>query len=489
MSTIFDGYDKLEDTQIIDQLALLETISFSNILKLYRSNFKESTVGTIKRLLGTLKKEEEEKVEQDKIDELYALLLEYKKEFRKLSRRQLNMKMKLAIGERTDSDKTDSEEIISLEAVNEASKKFDMPNYLTLSEKIDEIYNRYNDIIIKTLKENPDVVDTSGALDLTDNKMLLYVFIETIKSWDMIQGSKKIDREVLAECIWLAGAGNKEPFTPPLSSLPSFKFKPNSEGIYLEDVEFLEAREEYMSAIDNLERNDYKLLELEREIDKLKDQILNKKSKILELEGERRENEKKVREIEVDLEFVGNIYDDEQRNKKNDDLVRKHREVMQQITNNIRDIDVLNYQIKELDIDLSDLELDKEYLLREERNLKFFRNDSRREYMIEADKRFYSLQELWDSSFKEIEIEPQFLKEALEYSIEDRIEIERIIEELRTSKDPRVLSDNFKKQQIKNQYSIEFLIGSEKVLCLEYKVDESDVLRKVRLSRLLASIK
>lgn len=489
MSTIFDGYDKLEDTQIIDQLALLETISFSNILKLYRSKFKENTVGTIKKLLGTLRKEEEERVEQEKIDELYTLLIENKVEFRKLSRRQLDMKMKKAVGERTDADIIDSEEIISLEAVSEASKKFDMPKYLTLSQRMDEIYGNYNETIVKIVDENQDIINASGALNLTDNKMLLYVFIETIKSWDMIQGSKKIDREVLAQCIWLSAVGNGRQFTPLVNELPSFKFKPDSNGRYLEDVEFLESRSEYRDAIENLDRNDYKLLELERQIDKLKEQIIEKKSQLIELNDKKTENERKLREIEVDLEFVGNIYDQEQRNKKNNDLVMSHRDISDQNANFKRDIDVLEYQIKDIEIDLSDIELDKEYLLREERNLKFFRNDARREYMIEADKRFYSLKELWEAKFSGIVVEAQFLKEALEYSIQDRIKIERVIEEIRRSRDPRVLSDDFKKEQIKNQYSIEFLISNDKVLCLEYKVDESDFSRKVKLSRLLESTK
>ena len=81
MSTIFDGYRELNDKQIINQLAILETINLSNTFKFYKGKFKENTFSTIRKLLGTEHKQESrngnsEKINQEKINELHNMVKE-----------------------------------------------------------------------------------------------------------------------------------------------------------------------------------------------------------------------------------------------------------------------------------------------------------------------------------------------------------------------------------------------------------------------------
>ncbi len=84
MNTIFDGYKKLNDKQIINQMAILETINLSNVFMFSKNKFKESTIHTIKRLLGTERENPEDKntykTKEEQVNELYELLKELSSE-------------------------------------------------------------------------------------------------------------------------------------------------------------------------------------------------------------------------------------------------------------------------------------------------------------------------------------------------------------------------------------------------------------------------
>lgn len=505
MSTIFDGYKKLSDKQIINQLAVLETINFSNILKFHKNKIKDTAFGTIKKLLGTYGKEDidletmdieeveynikefkKDNIEQDKISELYEILEEEKIELKKLSREELDIRLKLSLCDRVKSSIEDSNEIVSLDVVDQAIKRYDISENLTPAQKIDKVYELYNDKVLKYLKENPNIVSQNKALDLSDPNLTIYIIVETISSWDMVKGSKNIDKEIMAQSVWLSVIGNIDKFTPSLEQLPSFQLKSSPENLYLEDTVFINPRNHYKKSIEELENNDYKLQDLEEEIDKLENLILTKKSKILDLKNKQKESEKKLREIEVDLEYVVNIYDELQRKIKNKELIKEHGAVSQQLIENKQNIGILKNEIVRVEVDLRDLGINKEYLLIEEKNLKQYRNQARHEYLVQADKRYNELKKLWESHYTRFELDPQFLKEVVEYKIEERIEIERILEELHNTKDFRILSSNFNKEQIKDTYNIEFELEDQKIICIEYSID--DKTSKVRLLKILESI-
>lgn len=504
MSTIFDGYRKLNDKQIVNQLAILETINFSNVFIYYRNKFKDSTVDTIKKLLGTRDKEDSasiedtvvvdlNKSEEEKRNELYEILLENRKELRKLPREELNIKLKLALCDRSGANIEDSEEVISLEVVNESMKRLSLPKYLTPSQKIDMIYEKYDAKVFKYLKENPDVANQKKVLDFGDPKLLIHIFTETIKSWDIIQGSRIIDREVLLESVWLAAMSNVEPFTPKTEVLPSASIEKLDDDTYEDDTAFFNSINNFSKSKTDLETNDYKLSDLSKEMDRYEKASLNKKAKHLELKASQKEIEKKIRAIEVDLEYLVNIYDQGQRELKNNELVQSHMDTTSKHKYNARKIENLDFEIAELDKVLRNLSLDKEYLLEEEKILKALRDDTRKEYLLQEEKRFYELKKLWSSHYKKFEFDEPFLKEAVEYSIEDRIEIERVLEELKITKDPRILSSNFKEKQLNNTYNVEFNLDEKRIICLEYSLVENEDEDKkkdfhVKLLRILESI-
>ena len=493
MSTIFDGYRELNDKQIINQLAILETINLSNTFKFYKGKFKENTFSTIRKLLGTEHKQESrngnsEKINQEKINELHNMVKEKVEQLRLYSREELNKRLKSALCERAGCDTKYSEDIVSVDVVNEASKRFSLPNHLTQAKKIETIYEIYNERVLKYLRENPDIIEEIDKLDLTDSKLLIYVFADKIKSTDIIQGSKNIDREALIESVWLAALGSRDIFTPPLEILPSFQIKPLEDGSYLDDEIYFEAVNKYKESIKILETNDYKLSDVEKEIDRYEKASVYKKSQLIDLKNRDEQAEKKIREVEVDLDFLENIYDPVKREEKRHHLIREHADANQEIVDNNKERVKLNYELEDIDRVLGDLELNKEYILKEQKNLKNYRDDSRKEYLIEEDNRFFELNALWQPHFEDFELESQFLKEAVEYNIPQRLEIEKVLEELYRSKDPRVLANNFKKEQAQNGYHIDFLLNEERVVCLEYSVDVVKESFKVKLLRILESI-
>lgn len=493
MSTIFDGYSKLNDKQIINQLAILETVNLSNTFKFYKSKVKESTFSTIRKLLGTADRQElkngnSEKMNQEKINELHKMVKEKIEELKIYSREELDKRLKISLCERAGCESKDSEEIISVEVVNEASKRFSLPDHLTQAKKIETIYEVYNERVLKYLRENPDIIEEIDKLDLTNSKLLIHVFTDKIKSTDIIQGSKNIDREALVESIWLASLGSRDIFTPLIEDLPSFQIKPLENNSYLDDDIYFDAVNKYKQSIKNLETNDYKLADVEKEIDRYEKASVYKKSQLIDLKNRNEQAEKKLREIEVDLDFIDNIYDPVKREEKKDELIKQHADVNQEIVDNNKERIKLNYELEDIERFSNDLKLSKEYILKEKKNLKDFREDARKEYLIEEDNRFFELNALWEPHFEDFELESQFLKEAVEYNIPQRIEIERVLEELYRSKDPRVLANNFKKGQPRSSYNIKFLLSEERVVCLEYSVDIVKEKFKVTLLRILESI-
>ncbi len=493
MSTIFDGYSKLNDKQIINQLAILETINISNMLKFYKNKIKENTFNTIRKLLGTQHKEELEKenldkINQKKINGLHSLVQEKIKELSIYSREELDRRLKISLCEKAGSDVKCSEEIISVDVVNEAMKRFSLPRQMTQAQKIEYIYETHNERVLKYLKENPDIIDQNNKLDLTDSKLLMHVFTDKIKSSDIIKGSKNIDRELLVESVWLAAMSGEDMFTPAEQDLPSFQIKPSERNIYLEDEIFFDAVKRYKKSIKDFEANDYKISDLEKEIDGYEKSIVLKKSQLIDLKNRDEQSEKQLREIEVDLDLLDNIYDKEQEEKKKYELIKEHGDVNQERVDNNKKRVKLKYELEDVSRLLNSLTLDREYLLKEQKRLKDNRDDARKEYLIEEENRYFELNSLWELHYDGFELEDQFLKEAVEYEIGQRMEIEKVLEELYRAKDPRVLASNFKKRQSKNSYSIDFLLGQERVICLEYSVEEDKTGLKVKLLRILESI-
>ena len=492
MNTIFDRFRKLNDKEMINQLAILETINLSNIFMFYKNKFKESTVSTIKKLLGTekenLEDENTDKTEEEKVNELYELLKENRKELRKLPREELDTKLKLLLCDRAGADIEESEEIISLEIVNELMKRFSLSVYLTPGQKMDRVYELYNEKILNYLKENPDceLIDSNKALDLTDPKFLIHIFTETIKSWDIIQGSKNIDREVLAESIWISSLISNEDFTPKTEDLPSSQIQLEADGSYEDDRYFFDALDVFNNAKDELEINDYRLSDLSEEMDRFDKASVVKKTNLIALGEKQKNTEKKIREIEVDLDYISNIYDLEEREAKKTKLIEDHVREREQHKLDEITMSQLELEIKELEQVLNSLDLDKEYLLEEEKKLKDFRNEARRVYLTREDERYEKIKNLWLPHFNKFEIEVQFIKEAVDYNTNERIELERILEELHRLKDPRIISSNFKKEQINNTYNIEFELALDRIVCLEYKINKED--EKVKLLRILESI-
>lgn len=491
MNTIFDGYKKLNDKQIINQMAILETINLSNVFMFSKNKFKESTIHTIKRLLGTERENPEDKntykTKEEQVNELYELLKESRKELRKLTRQALDIKLKLLLCDRSGSKTKETEEIISLDIVNEVSKRFSLSEYLTPAQKMDRIYDMYNEKILDFLKENPDsdLIDSDNALDLTDPKFLIHIFTDTIKSWDLIQGSKNIDREVLAESIWILSMHCEEYFTPKTEELPSSKIELESDNTYLEDTVFFGSVNIFNNSKNELEINDYKLSDLSEEMDKYDKVSVSKQTQLIALNEKQKNTEKKNREIEVDLDYIGNIYDPIDRENKKNKLREDHIRIKEQYKADELKILKLQNDIKEVNKFLNDLNLDKEYLLDEEKKLKDFRNEARRQCLIEEDKRYDQIKSIWLPHFNKFEIETQFIKESVGYTTEERIEIERVLEELHRLNDPRIISNNFVKEELNNNYNIEFELERDRIVCLEYNIDEE---QRVKLLRILESI-
>ena len=500
MTTIFDGYKNLTDEQIIDQITILETINFTNSMKLYRNKVKESTVKVIKKIWNNIEKDTE--TEEIKTKEIYETLEENKQKLMELSRQELDIKLKLLLCDKVESDIELSEEEISLDIVNEAIKILDIGDYLTPAQKIDEIFDIYNEKVKKylELKINEDSEDKENKkIKLeeinTNINFLMEVIIENIKSKDIIYGSKKIDREILSQSIWISALNYGKKFSPYIEELPSSSLSIVKDEMIKEDDQFFKLKSNYQKAINELDENEIRHMDLENELDEVKKSIENKKYTRLETENTNNQLNKKIIDIESELLYIVNNlevlekevgYLSDRIEIRYSKVINRYNEMKKEfdlkkqeirdIKNEIKEKEIkilsLTEAIKNDDKNINNMTIKVEYLQEEIKRLKKVRSQAEKEYLEEKETRYKKLKNLWNLYFKDIDIQPQFIKEVVEYRLNDRLKIERVIKELQESKNPATISRNFRKKEKKENFYIDIMLNEYKQVRLEYKIEE-----------------
>lgn len=232
MPNIFDGLRKISDKDMIEQIALLETMNITNISKPIVQKAKKKTISIINFLGNKIGKNS--MIEEPEVKEIWTLVDEKKDELKNYTRADLDERLLNILIEKSKNDIEDStEDEISIEIIEEAAKLYKLYKNSTPCQKADNIYLKYCEKLSgkakEYLNEQPfiDLQETTENIEEILNNMDEEQKKEFTQSVDvekltLMNTWKKIDRQHFARLIMLSVKTYGGRFTPKEEILPSF---------------------------------------------------------------------------------------------------------------------------------------------------------------------------------------------------------------------------------------------------------------------------
>lgn len=509
MPNIFDGLRRISDKDIIEQVALLETMNITNISKPIIQKAKKKTISII-NLIGS-KIGKNNVIEEPEVTEIWALIDKKKEELKNCTREELDEKLLNVLLEKIKNDLDDeSEDAISIEVIEEAAKLYKVYENLTPGKKADNIYLKYNEKLQGKAKEfinaQPfiDLQETEENIEEIINNMDEKRKREFLKSIEvenltLLNVWKKIDRQHFARLIWMAVKAYEGRFTPNEEVLPSFVDE-NKE------VEVVKRDEE-------LKRSQKELLELKNKIETCRDKInsiesnLKKENRLLNIavknKSKAEEDIEELREQNAKLEEMKKAYEDKVNEIKEkienaalvevlDSLTEEFRTVKFNsidINNRISDINIeITYKneliedsvnvitskeetIKQIGNEFQQFKMDVENLVNEY-------NEKKKDVIQREEFKRSEIFERWIGFFDKFTFEFKNLSNVVNFSQRDLLHIEECLYELHSIKNPMAMSmgiiedKNNKKEKEKYQY-IDVNFTDKFKIEIQYKVLEN----------------
>ena len=144
MPNIFDGLRQISDNDIIEQIALLETINITNVSKPIVQKAKKKTISIINFLGSKLGKNN--MIEEPEVKEIWSLIDEKKEELIDCTRTELEERLFDVLRKKCKDDgENKSEDALSIEIIEEAGKLYKLYKKLTPGQKASTIYLKYNE--------------------------------------------------------------------------------------------------------------------------------------------------------------------------------------------------------------------------------------------------------------------------------------------------------------------------------------------------------
>lgn len=470
MPNIFDGFRKMSDDDIIEQIALIETMNIANISKPIIQKAKKKTISLI-NFLGS-KVGKNRIIEEPEVKEIWALVDEKKAELKKSSRDQLDERLLNIIIEKSKNNIEDlTEDEISIEVIEEAAKLYKLDIYLTPCQKADNIYMKYSERLNEKSKDYENKHNLIDLQEITKHIKEIFYNMNDEEKKDFEQSVddkkpvltnmlRKVNRQHFARLVWLSVKAYAGKFTPMEEILPSF-MKDEKEDRIIKLQENLEkSKEELLEAKDKMESCKEKINPIEK---KLKDQnallndvvmdrkesnddIISLKKFNSNLEKLKKSQENKLKEIKDAMVYAGL--------EKLDLLMEEFKEVkfnIADINNKLSDIDIeISYKnelikkytklisnkernIKEISIEFQQVKTDAQNLI-EDYNKKKEEVDNK-----EKQKRT-DIFERWSKFFNKFIFEFDNLSNIVNFSIKELLHIEECLYELHLTKDPMAMS-------------------------------------------------
>ena len=153
MPNIFKSLQKANDEAIAMQVALLQSVTMSNIMGSQIRNAGRTAVGVINWLGQTLF-DRNNIVDEPEAREVKELIQENYQKLQGTSRQELGRLLRSELTKRVDRSRVKSDETLSEAVIDEAVKNFDdVGEHLTFSQKADVIANRFHNRIRDNLNK------------------------------------------------------------------------------------------------------------------------------------------------------------------------------------------------------------------------------------------------------------------------------------------------------------------------------------------------
>lgn len=470
MPNIFDGLRKISDDDIIEQIALLETINLTNISKPIAQKAKKKTISII-NFFGS-KFGKKHVIEEPEIKEIWTLIDEKKDELKNSTRTELNERILNVLMEKTKNDIEDpTEDEISIEVIEEVAKLYKLYKNSTPCQNADNIYLKYCEKLNGKAKENLkeqqliELKETTESIEETlknmdQEKKKDFEQSVDIEKLTLLSAWRKMDRQLFAKLVWLSVKAYGGRFTPDKEILPSFMENEKEVEITKIEEDLKKSQEKLLELKNNIELCKEKINSIEKSL-KEKTRLLNNaiKSKSLaeediiileknnaKLEKIKKSQEDKLKEIEGQMENASL--------EKLDLLMEEFKKVKFDtidINNKVSDINMdttyKNELIKDATLEISSNEKTikeigsefQQFKMEANNLLKAYNEKKEEVHKKEEDKR-NKIFERWSKFFNKFTFEFNELRSVVKFTREELLHVEGCLYELHDTKDPMALS-------------------------------------------------
>lgn len=470
MPNIFDGLRKISDKDIIEQIALLETMNVTNISKPIMQKARKKTISIINFFGSKIGKNRI--MEEPEVKEIWTLINEKKDELKNYSRTELDERLFNGLMEKVKNDIEDpTEDEISIEIIEEAAKLYKLYKNLTPGQKADKIYLKYSENLKGKAKE---YINEQPFIDLQETTEDIQEILNNmdeeqkrnfeqsvdIEKITLLNVWKKVDRQHFVRIVWLSVKAYEGRFTPKEELLPSFvENEKEDEAIKIEE---------------NLKKSQEELLQLKNKIESYKDKIndiennLERENRLLnnaikhkniaeedlidlgkmnwKLEAVKKSQEEKLNEIksqmehaileELDIlmeEFKIIKFDTIDINNKISDVNLEAAYKNSLIEDNIKLIASKEENIKNINSEFQQLKMEAENLVKAY-------GEKKEEVQQKEDFKINEVFDRWSKFFNKFTFEFKNLKNIVDFSREELLHIEECLYELHFTKDPAAMS-------------------------------------------------
>lgn len=509
MPNIFDGLRKISNEEIIEQIALLETMNLTNVSKPIAQKAKKKTIGIINFLGRKIGKSH--MIEEPEIKEIWTLIDEKKDELKVCTRMKLDERLLNVLMDKTKNDiENPTEDEISVEVIEEAAKLYKVYKNLTPAQKADNIYLKHCEKLdgkakealkeqqIIELKETTENIEET-LKNMNEEQMRDFEQSVDVEKLTLLNAWRKMDRQLFTRIVWLSVKAYGGRFTPKEEMLPSFMENEK-------EVETIKKEED--------------LKKIQKELSELKNEIKIGKEKINSMENSLKEKNnllknaiKNKSQAEEDIISLGKMSINlEEVKKSQEDKLNEIKEKMKNallgeldslledfkkvkfdtvdINNKVSDINIeaayKNEIIKEttLEIAINEETINEigsefqQFKIQANALLKTY-NDKKEEVHKKEEEKRNEIFERWIQFFDKFTFEFNDLSNVVKFTRAELLQIEQCLYELHDTKDPMALSmglikDKSNKEEKEEYQYIDVSFPNKFEIEIQYKVLDNE---------------
>ena len=507
MPNIFDGLRKISDEDLIQQIALLETMNMTNISKPIAQKAKKKTISIINFFGNKLGKNH--MIEEPEVKEIWTLIDEKKDELKNCTRPELDEKLLNVLIERFKNDIEDpTEDEISVEIIEEVAKLFKLYKNLTPGQKADNIYLKYceklkgkakeylNEHQLMELKETTESIEDI-LLNMDEEQRKNFEQSVDVEKISLLNAWKKVNRQLFARLIWLSVKAYGGSFTPKEEILPSFMENKKDVEIIKKEEDLKESQEILLNLKNKIELCKEKIESIENSLQE-KNRLLNN---AIKNKSQAEEDIINVEKMNGKLEEVKKSQEDKLKELKEqvenatlqelESLMEEFKKVKFDsidINNKISDINMdityKNELIKDAILEIAsnektikDIGSEFQQFKMEANNLLKAYNEKKEEVHKKEEEKRNEIFERWSKFFDKFTFEFKKLNHVVNFTIEELLHVEECLYELHFTKNPIALSMGLinDKGNKKEEYEYIDVSFSDKFeVEIQYKVSDNE---------------